>query len=86
MAGEEIDADIAATQRARADRVGVGEVGNFDAELYGGAEKGGEGYATELVDEEDQASDAATVRSAAAGAYRALLASTARPGPHAPAE
>ncbi len=55
MAGEEIDADIAAAQRARTDRVGVGEVGNFDSELYGGAEKGGEGYATELVDEEDAA-------------------------------
>ena len=55
---EELDADIAATQRARQDRVGVTEVGKeFDAELYGGAEKGGEGYATELVDEEDAAAD-----------------------------
>ena len=32
-------------------------VGNFDSDIYGGAEKGGDGYATELVDEGDTAAD-----------------------------
>jgi splicing factor 3B subunit 1 len=63
MAGD-LDAEIAASQRERKDRVGVGEVGNFDSDIYGGAEKGGEGYATELVDEDDAAAD---VPEAAAG-------------------
>ena len=56
MPGEDMDAEIAKAQRERQGRVGLDSAAGkeFDSDIYGGTEKGGEGYSTELVDEVDE--------------------------------
>ena len=68
---EDMDAEIAKAQRERQGRVGLDSAAGkeFDSDIYGGTEKGGEGYSTELVDEADEA----PVTSASAFVVRCLL-------------